>query len=681
MKTFDARSRFESVARSPEHQPVPMVLPCGRKHRPAPTPSSLLGLLCSVFCLLSFVPAARAQWQNATFSLTGGWNSIYLHGDATYATPDVLFADHPEILEVWRWNPNPNPAQINGSSLVPSASSPEWSMWIRGQPTQSTLSKLPGQTAYLVKCSGTTADHYSLILNQQILPPRSTWVRNGANLLGFPTKADPSYPFFSNYFSTFPAAIATNTKIYKYVGGDIGPGNPVQVFSPTTERLDRNQAYWFEAAVVGDFYAPLEISPSDLKGLNYGRNGALFTVRVRNRTAAPVTLTIAPVESASAPVGQEPVLARVPITRRTFDAANNSYSETLIGTSYTEVIAPQTSVELSYGIDRAQMTGAVGALYASFLRFTDSGNLMDVLLPASARVTSYAGLWVGDVAVTDVANKSPVRTYTCQVTNAKATLESRAAALGTTSLRVISLPPGGGPYTYQWRKAGVPVSGGANSTLVLSEAEAAEIDLAGSGTARAFSLRILLHVDDAGTARLLSQVYLGTLAASPAGPAGLTIDERFLKSDAKATAMRLVATHLPLDAVITSGSGGVTPGGDPLVRTIQIPFDDATNPFVHQFHPDHDNKDERGVALPRLVKDANGNYVPNPRAESYTINRTFTFQFLAGAPAGTSKLGWGASVIGGIYSETVTGLHKDPISVQGTFRLNRISEISSITLN
>lgn len=673
MKTFDARSRFESAARSTVFQPVLIASPCGTKHRTTPVPSSVLGLLFSVLCLLSFAPTARAQWQNATFSLTGGWNSIYLHGDATYATPDVLFADRPEILEVWRWNPNPNPAQINGSSLVPSASSPEWSMWIRGQPTQSTLSQLTGQTAYLVKCSGTTADRYSLIVNQKILPPRSTWVRNGANLLGFPSRSSTAgtYPFLSSYFATFPAAIAANTKIYRYVGGDIGPGNPVQVFSPTTERLDRNQAYWFEAAVVGDFYAPLEISPSDLTGLSYGRNGALFTVRVRNRTSAPVTLTIAPVESASAPASQESVLARVPITRRTFDSATKSYVETLIGTSYTEVIAPQTSVELSYGIDRAQMTGAVGALYASFLRFTDSGNLMDVLLPASARVTSFAGLWVGDVAVTDVANKSPVRTYTCQVTsatNSKATLESRAAALGKTSLRVISLPPGGGPYTYQWKKAGAPISGGSNSTLILSEAEAAEIDLAGSGTARAFSLRILLHVDDAGTARLLSQAYLGTLAASPAGPAGLTIDERFLKSDAKATAMRLVATHLPLDAVITSGSGGVTPGGDPLVRTIQIPWNDATNPFVHQYHPDHDNKDARGGVL-------------DPRIESYTLNRTCTFQFLSSAPAGTSKLGWGASVIGGIYSETVTGLHKDPITVQGTFLLNRISEIGAITLN
>ena len=44
------------------------------------------------------------------------------------------------------------------------------------------------------------------------------------------------------------------------------------VWAPSTssQTLDRTQAYWFEAAVVANFYAPLEISPSNLDGLIYG---------------------------------------------------------------------------------------------------------------------------------------------------------------------------------------------------------------------------------------------------------------------------------------------------------------------------------------------------------------------------------------------------------------------------
>ena len=83
-----------------------------------------------------------------------------------------------------------------------------------------------------------------------------------------------------------PVAIAANAKIYKYVGGDLGPANPIQVFSPATERVDRNMAYWFEAEVVGNYFAPVDISLSQATGLDFGRTGSVITARVRNTTAA-----------------------------------------------------------------------------------------------------------------------------------------------------------------------------------------------------------------------------------------------------------------------------------------------------------------------------------------------------------------------------------------------------------
>jgi hypothetical protein len=554
--------------------------------------------LCCGLAALAALPALRAQWQNITYTLHGGWNAIYLHGDASHATLDALLASNPEVTSVWRWNPNPNPSPISGSSLIPTTNTPEWSVWVRGQPSQTTLAALTGQSAYLVQASGTSADTYSLTLPQRALPPQSTWVRSGANLLGFPTRLSSAYPFFSNYFATFPAAIAANTKVYKYVGGDIGPANPIQVFSPAAERVDRNQAYWFDATVVGNFYAPLEITPSNLDGLIYGRTGALITVRVRNRTAATVTLTVAPVSSASAPTGQEAVVAAVPLTRRTFNATSGTYTETPVSASFNEPIAPQSTLELTFGIDRTQMTGANDALYASLLRFTDSGNLLDVYLPVTARVTSLSGLWVGDVAVTGVESKAP---------------------------------------------------GGSGTT-----------------TPRRFPLRVLLHVADDGTARLLSQVYLGKLATA-SNPVGLCTSQSGLLTESLATATRLTATHLPLDTTIATGSGSVALGST-LVRTVTIAFNDRTNPFVHAYHPDHDNKDARGTPLSAGV-------------ESYDLTRECRFTFTTTPPGGSSSVGWGSSVIGGTYVEILTGLHKDPITVSGTFELRRVSEIGSITVN
>jgi hypothetical protein len=560
----------------------------------------LLALTFTLTLTFTITPLAFSQWQNPTYTLRGGWNAIYLHGDATHASPAALFAANPEILSVWRWNPNPNPVQLNASSLVPTASSPEWSVWMRDEPTQSTLASLTGQNAYLVRCAGTATDTYNLILPQRVLPPRSTWVRNGANFLGFPSQlgAASTYPFFSQYFATFPAAIAANTRIYKYIGGDVGPANPIQVFSPASERLDRNQAYWFDATVVGNFYAPLEVTPSNLDGLVFGRTGAVITVRVRNRTAAAVTLTVSSVDSATPPTGQESIVGRVPLTRRTYTAATATYTETPLASAFNEVIPPQSSVELTFGIDRTAMTGTTDALYASLLRLTDSGNLLDIYLPATARVTSLGGLWVGDVDVTHVESKA----------------------------------------------AGSP----------------------GATTPRSYPLRVIFHVDETGTARLLSQVFMGRLAPAP-HDLGLCTREGGLKPDDKANATRLVAVHLPLDTEVSTGAGAFAIG-ETLVRTVSIPFNERTNPFVHAYHPDHDNKSPRGSPLSAGV-------------ESHTLARQLRFTFTAAPPSGDAVPGWGSTVLGGTYTEVVTGLHKQSITVNGTFQLRRVSEISRITLN
>lgn len=553
---------------------------------------SLLLLVVVGVCL----PGARAQWQTINYTLHGGWNSIYVHGDASYATIEQQLANNPEVLSIWRWNPNPTATQFGGAGLIPLAGTPEWSIWTKDVAIPDTLSALIGQTAYLVQCAGAITDTYSLSLTQRVLPPASKWVRSGANFLGFPARLS-SPPTIANYFATFPSAVAANTKIYKYVGGPIETA-VVQVFSPSFEPLDRTQAYWFDATVVSDFYAPLEITPSNLAGLVYGRNGSQITVRVRNRSAATVTLTVTPTASATAPVGQDQWTAAVPLTRRTFNSGTSSYEFTAVSAPFTVVLAPQATSEIVFGVNRVLITGAPDALYASLLRFTDSANLMEILLPVSARVTSLGGLWVGDVAVTNVESK--VEGFT------------------------------------------------------------------GTATKSPYPLRVLLHVDDAGTARLLSQVFLGRLAPAPYAQ-GIATLESHLKADEKANAQRFVATHLPLDLVLATGSGSVALG-QTLVRSISIPFNERTNPYVHTYHPDHDNKDSRFALLTTPL-------------ESPNIGRTLSFTFSATPLPTSSPLGWGSTVLGGSYSETITGLHKNPLTVSGTFELRRVSELGSITTN
>jgi hypothetical protein len=125
-----------------------------------------------------------------------------------------------------------------------------------------------------------------------------------------------------------------------------------------------------------------------------------------------------------------------------------------------------------------------------------------------------------------------------------------------------------------------------------------------------------------------------------------------------------VAAHLPLDRVV-DGSGTVGPG-QILTRRVTITFDDSTNPFVHRYHPDHNNKDARGQPLGAGI-------------ESYDLVRTLRFEFTAAPPAGVSTVGWGSSLIGGNYSEIIQGLHKQDLLVSGSFVLRRASEIGTLT--
>jgi hypothetical protein len=185
-------------------------------------------------------------------------------------------------------------------------------------------------------------------------------------------------------------------------------------------------------------------------------------------------------------------------------------------------------------------------------------------------------------------------------------------------------------------------------------------------------LRFILHVDDNGVARILSQVFLGQLN-QVGNHVGICTSESHLLASAKTKATRIVCAHMPLDRVIAAT--GTVGNASTLELTIDIPFNDPTNPFVHKYHPDHDNKTAKGAAL-------------SAGQESYNISREIKFSFTANPPTdGESSSGWGSSVIGGNYTETIQGLSKDTkgvgngdgIHLRGTFELRRVSEIGILT--
>lgn len=532
------------------------------------------------------------QWITESYSLNAGWNGVYLHGDATHITPGELFKNT-AVSQVWRWNPNPNQVQFTTSPAVPSESSSEWTVWKRDDPEEQKLNSLIGQSAYLIFCEGSTATTVQIV--QRPLPPAATWLVSGANFLGFPA-ATATKPIMGSYFASFPQATTSPAKVFKYIGGELTANNPMQV-SVASERIDRNTAYWFETAVVSDFTAPVEYEVAGTNGIAFGRTATYVTMGVMNRTSSAMTLTLATETSEPAPAGQTGITGSVPLTYRTFDSSTNNYLETPVTGSFTVSVPANGRLDLQFGVDRSRMSDSSEALYASFLKITDSAGLSNVRMPMSAQVASSAGLWIGEVSVTHVGSTVP-----------------------------------GSP---------------------------------GSTTTRPFPLRMIVHVDANGVARLLSQVFLGPLAS---GLSGITTRESLLHPDRKAESMRLVSSQMPLDRVL-SGSGSFAVGNS-LAYQVVLPFDDPTNPFVHQYHPDHDNRDANLLPLEAGV-------------ESYNITRECSFAFTEEPPDGSSITGWGTSVYGGSYSEIIKGLNKTTqnLTTSGTFLFRRLSEIADIAVD
>jgi hypothetical protein len=186
-----------------------------------------------------------------------------------------------------------------------------------------------------------------------------------------------------------------------------------------------------------------------------------------------------------------------------------------------------------------------------------------------------------------------------------------------------------------------------------------------------YPLRLILHNrSETSQVSLMQQVYVGqgrnttnTIVAN---------SETLLNSAELASARRISATHLPFsrsNPVWTAA--GTFSAGNVLLFTVGESYKDQTsNPFLHTFHPDHDNLDANfGTVQPRGV-------------ESYDITRSIRLTFTTpGTDFGS--LTASAQSRSGVYEETMTlgamgGASRD-FRLSGSFTLQRISSVATLT--
>lgn len=197
-----------------------------------------------------------------------------------------------------------------------------------------------------------------------------------------------------------------------------------------------------------------------------------------------------------------------------------------------------------------------------------------------------------------------------------------------------------------------------------------------TATVTPFPVRLLVHVDNNGSARLLRSVTFATLppvytnvptstnssVVLGSGTNVLVSDPHLLhqyqsRYGRSASLVRRFTAVQFDDAANPAGtplSGSFATNGV-LTGRISIPSGYATNPYFHRYHPDHDNLDSDYAKV-----------VP----EDFAMDRQVVFDF---TPIGSGVPGFGVDGLDGTYRETVSGLHKVPLLVSGTFTLQRIS--------
>ena len=602
--------------------------------------------ICLGACLLAAALPVRAQWVTQSFTLKAGWNAVFLNVDASHDTLENLVAadSNNPILEVWRWMPALSTAQFVVSPQEPTADNSQWASWNRSAIADSQLQRLVGNHAYLVRVSSNVTS-YAWSLKGKPLAPAYEWTTTGLNFLGFPSVA-ASPPTFDTFLSK--CAALQSAEIYYYPGGELGVGNPARLYATRTYKVTRGQAFWIRnGATFNNYFAPFEISlPST--GVDFGSQASVASLRLRNLTTSALTVTLRLVASEAAPAGQDPVCGTPPLlVRGTLNPTNRSYACAALAVgatrSWSLAAAGQSGsdVQVVLGLNRSAITNAIGARLAGVLRFTDSLGHSQLDAPVSSTVGSKAGLWVGGAAVTQVGEylKSYTRgaAFPVLVTNGTSVV-TNDLAVGTDGAYVVS-------------------SVNTNLAAVFTS----------------YPLRLILHNPASGPARLLQQVYCGmNTATSPV----VATAEAALDPAQLASARRISAIHLPWSAANSGWTfSGNLATGDPLVVTVADSYKDrASNPFLHGYHPDHDNLDSSFA-----------NELPQG-SESYTLQREITLQPTPPS-SDFASLTAGNQSLSGTYLETVQilGLARSggpdarTFRAAGTFTLKRISETPVLT--
>lgn len=621
-------------------------------------------------------------------TLKPGWNALFL----------TVLPEQPHIEEalrgvpwssVWTWKNRRSSVQF-----IQEMNETEWNRadWlVRFSPFDSatnarpevfanSLVKFTRNTPYLIHLDGTNS--FQLQFAGEPGYDRPVWAADSYNLTGFaldPTRGPvTAREFLAAAPALWDAAAGQPRALYR-LNAD-GLWFPVGANDP----LNPGEAYWAYSKGANDYVAPLELTLDAGSRVDFGPIVNRRTVVLRNRTASAtkVNLTLLPpgdlTLTGTAPTNgvtatnlvdtpaPAAVATVVPLTIRQVTLNGNEAVPLPAASEFT--VPAGSELELRFEPVRAQVP-ATG--WGNLLTFTDqSGTRHQV--PVSVETT-----------VADQTSEASVGTSARRVARARVRRSDTPAAsplrglwLGRVNLANVSEVNG-----FEVTKTVTRfVNDEGRETNVVSFQYTAKQGLtAPTPTAAPLELKVLVHIDSAGAARLLSEAYLlfddRNATADVPGKFVLISDRSRLADfkgvglrDGQRVGRRLSAVAFKFDgAAARRGyvdiTGSLVPGGSG-VAEFGLSADSPVNPFKHRYHPDHDNL---GLDFKTAAPEG---------SEVYSFTRRVTLA-LNPPPPGNVNLA-GTDQLEGTYTEILSGLHRNPIQSSGPMVLQRVSPVGEL---
>jgi len=567
--------------------------------------------IISILVVIIFCSSVFAQTYEQSITLNPGWNAIYLEVQPENYDPQSVFGDM-DVSSVWTWAQRRTTVDFVQDPSEGLWNTSGWLVWSPEEATEHITTNL--FAIFAGKCyvvNYTGTSSVTFTVSGQPSVDKIKWIADSFNLVGF--HLDPANPpTFSDYFNPAPAHAGQAAYRLQANGQwtQVGP----------SDRMAAGEAYWVYSQGQSGYNGPLMVELPGRYGLDFDSYQQKYHVHVKN-VGSPGTITIEMIGSA----------APVPLNYR--DALDDD-EQTTIWPVFDEQMAldapTDRAMSVQFSVDRANLTQDTTG---SVLEIKD-GSGARWLVPVMAKKASrsaFSGLWVGNVRVQGVSESQ----------------------LGSQTPRPVYRP---------------------------------------------FSFRIMIHIDAFGQARLLKEVIQmwedGTY---------LVVND----PDLSPTPLYQVDQpgHYVLitdDELIPSFQGVGQSGGDPVgyrISTAAYDFEGTevtmngtfdflraltvnlvmepdlpSNPFMHKFHPDHNNLDEHYLPLPEGFE------------EALRFTRQFQLDFAELDPEGVemgdgtwmNKPGWGSTIMGGAFMETISGVHKNDITVEGSFRLNLVSTTDTL---